>query len=599
MTTSKSNTRWFALTTLAAGLAMIVLDGTIVGIALPTIIADLNLDLSTAQWINALYAVVFAALLMSCGRWGDLVGRRRIFTGGIAVFIAGSVIAALSPNAALLIFARAVQGVGGAMVLPSSLATVNATFRGRDRAIAFGIWGAIMAGVAAIGPLLGAWLTQTWSWPWIFWVNVPIGALVIVAAIAFVDETRSPSESGFDFTGLVLSAAGFGALVFAIIEGPTYGWFSPREDVSVLGLTWKVSNPVSLTAVIGFVALVLIAAFVVTQRRRTKLNQPVIIDLSLLSFPTFRWGNLAAMAVAVGEFALVFILPLYLMSAAGLSIMQAGWALAAMAAGAFVSGGSARFIAQKLGAAKAVLLGLSLEVVAVFATAVVVYQGRSALVVAACLVVYGTGLGIASAQLTSTVLADIPVAQSGQGSATQSTVRQLGSALGTALAGTIVAATLPSAIVNQLERAGAGLGEADRLAEAVTGSVGSLIIQLRSALLGGAPVNPNADPLGVSQLLTHMSEHELVAALETGFGHATAFALVGAGVFLIAGLLGALQIVRISAQRAAGGVSGEGSDSVAPARDASGSKVADNAISDADSSAGDCSRPVELVAAAE
>lgn len=551
--TTPDRNRWLALTTLAAGLAMIVLDGTIVGIALPTIIANLKLELSTAQWINALYAVVFAALLMSCGRLGDLLGRRRIFTGGILIFTAGSVLAAISQTAGLLIISRAIQGVGGAMVLPSSLATVNATFRGKDRAVAFGIWGAIMAGVAAIGPLLGAWLTQTWSWPLIFWVNVPVGLAVAVCAQIFVTETHSHHEGGFDFTGLLLSALGFGALVFAIVEGPTYGWFTPKTDVTVLAITWKASYPLSLTALIGGAALVLLGLFIATQLRRAQAGRAVIIDLSLFTFPIFSWGNLAAMAVAVGEFALVFILPLYLMSAAGLTIMQAGWALAAMAAGAFVSGASARFIALKLGGPRAVLLGLSLEVVAVFSAAFTVYSAQSTLLVAACLVVYGLGLGIASAQLTSTVLADIPVAQSGQGSATQSTVRQLGSALGTALAGTVVAATLPGAIMTQLQRAGASGEAGSKLADAVTSSVGSLIIQLRTMFTSTSSGTPaashGADSLGLREVLSTMSPSDLLSALEVGFGHATAFALVGAGVFLLIGMVAAWQIVRITDAR--------------------------------------------------
>lgn len=539
--------RWFALATLAAGLAMIVLDGTIVGIALPTIIADLKLDLSTAQWINALYSVVFAALLMSCGRWGDLVGRRLTFTGGVLIFTVGSLIAALSHTAATLIVARAVQGVGGALVLPSSLATVNASFRGRDRAIAFGVWGAIMAGVAAIGPLLGAWLTQSFSWPWIFWVNLPIGLIVAGAAQIFVTPTRAHHETGFDFTGLLLSAAGFGALVFAIIEAPTYGWFTPKSDVTLLGLSWASSNAVSLTAVIAIVALLLLAVFVRTQMRRTRTHRPVIIDLSLFTYPTFTWGNLAAMAVAVGEFALVFILPLYLMSAAGLSIMEAGWALATMAAGAFISGASARAISLKLGAPRAVLLGLSAEVLAVFATAFSVYQQFSALVIGLCLVIYGAGLGIASAQLTSTVLHDIPVAQSGQGSATQSTVRQLGSALGTALAGTVLAATLPTTVTSQLEHAGASGPVANNLATAVTNSVGSIIIALRQMFSGAAHVGGAAsDQMGLSKVLAQIPPQHLLDALETGFAHATAFALAGAGLFLLLGLVAAWKIVRLT-----------------------------------------------------
>ncbi len=162
---------WIGLWVLALALAMIVLDGTIVGVSLPVIISDLDLSLTEAQWVNSLYSVVFAGLLLTFGRLGDRFGRRRLMILGVAIFMLGSIMAALSGAGGLLIASRAVQGVGGALVLPSTLSTVNATFRGKDRAAAFGVWGAVMSGAAAIGPLLGGFLTKVAAWPWIFWVN--------------------------------------------------------------------------------------------------------------------------------------------------------------------------------------------------------------------------------------------------------------------------------------------------------------------------------------------------------------------------------------------------------------------------------------------
>lgn len=160
--------KWAALWVLALGLGMIILDGTIVGVALPTIIQDLSLDITQAQWINSIYSVVFAALLLSAGRIGDRLGRKRVFIVGTTTFIIGSLLAALAGSVTPLLLARVVQGVGGAMVLPATLSTVNAVFRGKDRAAAFGVWGATMSGAAAVGPLLGGWLAGSFSWEWIF-----------------------------------------------------------------------------------------------------------------------------------------------------------------------------------------------------------------------------------------------------------------------------------------------------------------------------------------------------------------------------------------------------------------------------------------------
>ena len=178
--------RWKALGVLAAGLALIVIDGSIVAVSLPTIISDLSLDLTDAQWVTTSYAVVLSALLLIAGRLGDRLGRRRLLIAGVGEFVLASVLAALSSSGGTLIAARLLQGVGGAAILPSTLSSVNATFRGRERAAAFGVWGAVMAGAAALGPLLGGWLTSSFSWPWIFAVNVPVGIAVIAGALAWV-----------------------------------------------------------------------------------------------------------------------------------------------------------------------------------------------------------------------------------------------------------------------------------------------------------------------------------------------------------------------------------------------------------------------------
>lgn len=424
---------------LATALSMIVLDGTIVGVSLPVIVRDLHLDLSDAQWVNSIYAVVFAALLLSAGRLGDAIGRRRVLVVGVLVFVGGSLLAAQSSSSSSLIWARVVQGIGGACVLPSTLSTVNATFRGKDRATAFGVWGAVISGAAAVGPLLGGWLTTSFSWPWIFIINVPIGLLVVIGALLFVDDTKhADGKPGVDVDGLQLSALGFGLLVFGFIEGSALGWWTPLAPLRILGLTWPVTAPVSPVPISIALGVIFLVLFVVWERHRTRVRRSQLLDLVLFRHRTFAWGNVTAGTVAIGEFALVFVLPLYLVNVLHLNTMGAGWVLAAMAFGAFFAGAQARHLAARFGAPKVVLLGLGLEVLGVLLVALVLGVSTSPWLIAALLAVYGVGLGLASAQLTSTVLRDVPEAESGQGSATQSTVRQVGSALGSAVAGAVL-----------------------------------------------------------------------------------------------------------------------------------------------------------------
>lgn len=523
---------WLALAVLSVGLGLIVLDGTIVGVALPAIIRDIHLDLTDAQWVNSVYAVLLGALLLSTGSLADRWGRRRLFLAGLVVFVGGSVLAAASGDAATLIGARAVQAVGAALIMPATLSTVNAVFRGRYRAAAFGVWGAVISGAAAIGPLAGGALTQWTTWHWIFLVNIPLGALVFVAALLTVPETRGGrTRPGVDVDGALLSAIGFGALVFAIIEGPDLGWWSPKGELRIFGWVWPAQAPVSAIPVAFSLAAVALTLFVIWERHRERVQRMALLDLKLFLLPTFSWGNLTATMVAVGEFAIIFVLPLYLVNALGLDVMGAGLVLAAMALGAFFSGASARHLAARFGSPGTVLIGLGLELAGVVVLALTIAPTTPGWLAAAPLVVYGLGLGLASAQLTGTVLRDVPVEVSGQGSATQSTVRQIGSALGTAFAGAALSVSLALTLPTALTSAGITGSAADQLASATRQSAGTTIAQLRAE---GA-----AGPFG---------EHTAAAvqALTSGFTDGVRWSLLVAAVFLLLGFVGSVLLKRVS-----------------------------------------------------
>ena len=529
-----SRRAWFGLAVLSAGLGMIVLDGTIVGVALPDIIRDLNMNITDAQWVNSLYAVLLAALLLSTGRLSDRWGRKRLFLVGIVIFIGGSILAAMSDASGPLIAARAVQAVGAALIMPSTLSTVNATFRGKYRATAFGVWGAVISGAAAIGPLAGGALTQWGSWEWIFLVNIPLGAIVFVAAIFTVKETRGGKAlPGADVDGALLSAIGFGALVFAVIEGPEIGWWVPKADLHIFGLTWPTTAPISLVPIAFAVAAVALTLFVFWERHRARVRRSALLDLDLFRLPTFSWGNTTAAMVAVGEFAILFVLPLYLINALGLDVMGAGLVLAAMAIGAFVSGAMARHLAARFGSPGTVLIGLGLELIGIIALALTVTGTTPGWAIAIPLVVYGLGLGLASAQLTGTVLRDVPPEDSGQGSATQSTVRQIGSALGTAFAGAALSVSLALTLPASLQKAGLTGKEAETLADTTRQSAGSMISELRAEGVHSQFGNDTA---------------RAVQALSDGFADGARLAMLIASVFLLLGFVGAIRL-RISSKR--------------------------------------------------
>ncbi|MGV8908073.1 MAG: MFS transporter [Propionicimonas sp.] len=523
--------RWTGFAVLAAGLAMIVLDGTVVNVALPAIIDDLDLALSEAQWVTCLYAAIFAALLLTSGRLGDRYGRRLMFLIGVTVFVAASLGAAGANDVGELIWSRCVQGIGAALILPATLSTVNASFRGRDRAMAFGIWGAVMAGAAAVGPLVGGLLTTSLNWRWIFLINIPLGAAILVLGLRFVTETRDEaSPGGFDGWGLATSAVGFGSVVFALVEGQSLGWLRPAGDLTVFDLTWPETAPVSVVPVVLAIGLASLALFWWLQRGRAARGRPVILDLSLFTVPTFAWGNLTAAMVAAGEFALLFVLPLYLVYAMQFSIMQAGWVLAAMAIGAFIAGAQARHLAARLGPTRVVTVGLLLELVAAVVTALVIARSPSVWVLTGLLVVYGLGLGLAAAQLTSVVLHDVPVAQSGAASATQSTVRQLGSAVGAAVAGTILAIAFTILVPARLALVkGVSADDGMTMIDYMTGTAGGVIVMIRDKGDDGffGALGP-----------------QVADALSECFAQSVGWVSWGAAIFIALGVLGALRVER-------------------------------------------------------
>ncbi|MEO8829694.1 MFS transporter [Lapillicoccus sp.] len=460
------------------GVAMIIVDSTIVNVALPAIIRELSITSTDAQWVQESYTLVFAALLLSFGRLADRYGRRLLFLAGLLVFIVASVLAALGQNGPELIGARILQGIGGAAMLPTSLSIINAEFRGRDRGIAFAVWGSTIGGTAALGPLLGGWLTTSFSWRWAFGINVPLGVLVIVGLLLLVGESKGADvRPGVDLGGALLSIVGFGGVVFALIEGRNYGWWGSLKPFSLPGLPWPSGvSPVPVSLAVGVLALVL---FVVVELRRNRADQVVILDLQLFTITSFRNGNVAAAVVSLGEFGLLFSLPLWFQNVRGYSAFETGLALLPLAVGSFAASGLGAQVGARRGAAFVVRLGIVLEIVGIAAIGLFARADSAWWVTVPCLFVYGMGVGLATAQLTGVVLVDVPVAQSGQGSATQSTSRQLGSALGIAILGTVLFTSLGSNLTSALDGApGLPGGQGSQLVAAVVDSAGAAIPSL-------------------------------------------------------------------------------------------------------------------------
>lgn len=538
-----SRARWFGLVFISLAVALIIVDSTIVNVAIPSIVRDLSITSTQVQWVQESYTLVFAALLLVFGNLADQFGRRRLLVLGVAVFALSSVLAAASPSGDLLIGARVIQGIGGAMVLPTTLSIINATFQGRERAMAFAVWGSTIGGMTAVGPLLGGWLTTDYSWRWAFGINIPLGIIIIVGAAFTVAKSSDPGTGRVDWIGAAMSVVASATLVFGLIEGRNYGWWERVKEFQAVSWRW----PFALSPVPVAFALTLISAvaFVMWGRARTRRGASSMLDFSLFAISSFRNGNVAAMIVSLGEFGIVLSLPIWLQNVLGYSAFATGLILVALAAGSFLASGFAGVFGNKVRPVAVVRVGIMAEIAGVAGLGAVIGPATGWGILIPFLFIYGFGVGLATAQLTGVVLMDVPAAKSGQASGTQSTARQVGSALGIAVLGTILFTTATVQLDGALTDQHVPTVARKQLVSAVVESSGAAIAGL------------DGDP----------ATQAVAQAGKVAFSNGTKYSAFAAAGFLVVGLLATLSLGsgRDPDEQSSGGAGGRRSGDGLPA----------------------------------
>lgn len=519
--------RWLALVTISLAVSIIIVDSTIVNVAIPSIVDDLGINSSEVQWVQESYTLVFASFLLAFGTLADRFGRRLTLILGVVVFTLASILAMTADSGSALIIARLVQGIGGAMMLPTTLSLINANYTGKARGIAFAVWGSTIGGMAALGPLLGGWLTTYYSWHWAFGINIPIGIIIVAGLVAFVPESRSSDRAFPDLFGALLSVLTFTPFVFALIEGRTLGWWGLEGDFSIGAWTWGLDiSPVPVAFALSILAAVL---FVVWSSRRARAGKSSMISFELFRISSFRNGNIAALIVSLGEFGLIFALPLWLQNVLGYDALQTGFTLLALAGGSFIASGFVGALSGKVAPIVTVRIGLAAEIVGLLVLAAVISPTTPWYGSAGGLFIYGFGVGLATAQLTNVVLVEVPREFSGQASGTQSTARQIGSALGIAILGTVLFTSLAGVLGSKLDAAGAQPEQRDQIVSVVVDSAGSAIPRLEQML------EPTVGKEAAASI-TEYSREALSSATQLA-------ALIGAG-FLVVGLAATLSLGR-------------------------------------------------------
>jgi DHA2 family methylenomycin A resistance protein-like MFS transporter len=433
------------------GLFMVMLDNTIVNVALPSIQRDLGAGVSGLQLVLDAYVLVFASLLLTAGSLGDRFGRRRVFRAGLVVFTASSALCGLAPSLPALVGGRALQAVGGAALLPTTLAILATAFPDpRERVQAIGLWSGVSAMALAAGPVLGGLLTDALGWRWVFYVNLPVGVAAFLVAGRVVAESRNPAAGRLDLPGLLLGGAGLGAVTFALIEGNQRGWGSPV----ILGLL-----------VLGVVAL---AAFVVVEARR---REPMLA-LHVFGDRAFSSANAVALVVGFALLGFVFFNTLYFQAVQGWSPLQAGLRSLPNTLAVVVTAPLAGRLASRHGYRVPVVAGLLLGAAALLLlTGIQVGTPYWALWWKLCML--GAGFGLAISPAVAAAVAAMPGAQAGVASAVANTSRQVGGALGVAVLGAVATARFTAVLPERLAAAGVPAPLRQRIQDAAGAAVGA------------------------------------------------------------------------------------------------------------------------------
>jgi EmrB/QacA subfamily drug resistance transporter len=414
---TEENRKWWTLVAVAVGLFMIMLDNTVVNVALPSIRRDLGISISELEWVVNAYALTFGVLLLSGGKLADMLGRRLIFIVGLVIFTGSSLFCGLAGSAGLLIGARVVQGVGAALMNPATLSIITATFPPRQRGTAIGIWAGVSALALAIGPLVGGLITEHINWSWVFYINIPVGIAGIFAARIFIDESRDESaEQRLDLPGLITSAFGLFALTYALIESNDRGWGSAYV------LSLFVASAVSLVA---FVLL--------EQRQRLPM-----LDLGLFRNLTFASANAVMFLIGLAMFGMFFFVSIFVQNVLGYSPTKAGATFLPMTMLIILVAPNAGRLSDKYGPRSMMVPGLVLVSLSLLLFSIQ-DETSSFWSLLPALIVGGFGMAMAMAPTTSAAMGSVPIDKAGVGSAVINSMRQVGGSVGIAVLGAIIA----------------------------------------------------------------------------------------------------------------------------------------------------------------
>lgn len=521
-TQEKDFRKWGALIVLSLALAIIIIDTTVLNVALATIIREFKTTIQNIQWVITAYSLTLAALTITGGRLGDIFGRKKMFMLGALIFAIGSTITSLSTTVPVMIWGEAIiEGVGAALMMPATASLLVSIFHGKERAIAFGIWGGIAGASSAIGPILGGWLTSNYSWRWAFRINIFVAAALLIGAALILKEYRDTEEKPkLDFVGVILSALGLLGVVFGFIEASQYGWWKAKEAFMIADHAIKIGS-LSIVPAAIFLGIVFLVLFFLWEARMQRLGKTPLVSLKLFQNRQFASSGLSTTILTLGLSGLVFSLPVFLQAVRNLDALHTGLTLLPLSLTVLVVSPIAAVMAHKISPKYIVMAGMLINAISYIVLRQMLNVDATAWTIAPGLILFGLGMALVMSQINNMALSSVSVQEAGEASGVLNTLRQVGSTLGSAIIGSILLTSLSANLVSGVNKSTVIPESAKpQIAEAISTQTSNVEFE------GGAELSEQLPP-SIATEIKNIGHEATVKANKRTLGFGAFFALLG------------------------------------------------------------------------
>ena len=442
--------KWIPLIVLSSAMMIVIIDTTVLNVSISSMIKDLKTNVQSIQWVISAYSLTLAALTVTGGRLGDLFGRKKMFIVGAILFALGSLLTATAPTISWVIVGNSIiEGIGAALMMPATSSLLISEYRGSDRALAFAVWGGVSASAAAIGPIVGGWLTTSYSWRWAFVINLFVVAGLLYGTRFLNESKESKSKIDIDLVGILLSSLGLTSVVYGLIESSTYGWGKALKPFAIFGFNFKPLG-LSVTPVAIVLGISLLIVFAFYELKMEKRGKNPLVSPELFLNKQFTAGSLTTMLQTLSMTGIIFSLPIFYQSVLGLDALHTGFGLLPMSLAVMVGAPLSLKLIGKFTPKIIIMTGLALSLIGATLLRSAFSVDATIWSFAPGLALFGMGMGFGFSQLSNLTLSAVSVKQSGEASGVNNTIRQIGSSFGSAVMGAVLLTTLTSSVVTHI-----------------------------------------------------------------------------------------------------------------------------------------------------